>query len=281
MQALPRIAGYDLLRRLGGGAMTVVYSARDCGNDRKSAIKLLRDDVEDQATAVKLLQREARAGLSVRDRHLLRYLDAHVLTPPYYLVIELLRGESLKERLRRRVRLDIATALGIARETAEALAAMHRAGFVHGDVKPENILLVRNGAAKLIDLGFAHRPGENAAFLRDGFLMGTANYLAPELCAFDPSADERSDLFSLGVTLFEMLAGRLPYPPGTTYQTLRRHLHDSPANIRLHADGLPPSLSALIHSLMLPRPEDRPHVRLVIQQLIGIENASVSRRRTA
>ena len=124
--------------------------------------------------------------------------------------MELLPGESLRARLRRDYQLDLPTTLWIARQTAEALAALHRAGFAHGDIKPDNIRLVNDGTAKLIDLGFAHRPGENASLLKEGLLMGTANYLAPELCAFDPAADESSDLFSFGATLFEMLSGRLP-----------------------------------------------------------------------
>src|SRR5919204_1816606 len=215
MQPTPRIPGYHLLQRLGGGPMTAVYAARDGATDAPCAVKVVRQDWEDQATAAKLLQREARAGLGVRHPHLVRVRDAHVTHPPYFLVMDLLPGESLRRRLRREYRLPVTDAVWVARQTAEALTALHRAGFLHGDVKPDNVRLTGAGTAALIDLGFAHRPGENAAFLRDGYVLGTANYLAPEQCAPDPAEGPASDLFSLGVMLFEMLTGRLPYPPGS------------------------------------------------------------------
>src|SRR5438270_8202633 len=167
------------------------------------------------------------------------------------------------------------------RQTAEALAALHRAGFAHADVKPDNIRLVDNGMVKLIDLGFAHRPGENAAFLRQGYLLGTADYLAPELCALEPDVDERSDLFSLGVTLFEMLAGRLPYPPGSTALTLRRHRCDPPADIRRYATLLPAGLVTLLERLLAHEPEKRPRAVAVVQQLVALEIAALGRRRAA
>src|SRR5260370_21950784 len=129
--------------------------------------------------------------------------------------MELLAGGWVGGGVRRGCRLELSEALWVTRQTAEALAALHRAGFLHGDVKPDNVRLVGDGAAVLIDLGFAHRPGENAAFLREGYVLGTPDYLAPELCLSHPEADLSSDLFSLGVMLFEMLTGKLPYPPGS------------------------------------------------------------------
>src|SRR6267142_5319220 len=126
MQLSPTVPGYELIERLGGGPLTCVYSARDSATNELCAVKLLRPDWEDQPTAVKLLQREARAGLAVRHPHLVRLLEAHVTRPPYFLVMELLAGESLHRRLRRDYALDAPTALWIARQTAEALAALHR-----------------------------------------------------------------------------------------------------------------------------------------------------------
>jgi serine/threonine protein kinase len=281
MQPPPRIPGYEMFACLGGGPMTCVYAGREQGSDRVCAVKVVRPDWEDPSTAVKLLQREARAGLAVHHRHLVRLLDTHVTRPPYFLVMELLGGESLRRRLRRDYRLDLVTTVWVARQTAEALAALHRAGFVHGDVKPDNVRLVDDGTAVLIDLGFAHRAGENAALLRQGYLLGTANYLAPELCAFREEGGLAGDLFSLGVMLFEMLTGRLPYPPGSLDQTLRRHACDPPDDLRRHAATLPPVLAALVGRLLARRPEDRPRAGQVVQQLIGLEIAALKQRRAA
>jgi serine/threonine protein kinase len=281
MLQFPKIPGYELLEFLGGGPLTQVFSARYIATDSRAAIKVLREDWEDQSAAIKLLQREARAGLKVSHPHLVRIIHAHVMRTPYFLVMELLPGESLRRRLQRDYRLDLSDALWIARQSLEALAALHRSGFIHGDVKPDNIRLVDDGTAKLIDLGFAHRHGENAALVRQGYLLGTANYLAPELCGNDPLADESSDLFSFGVTLYEMLAGRLPYSAGATSQVLKRHRCDPPVDVRLFCDGLPAALVTLIERLLSRRPEDRPRARSVVQQLIAWEIATLKRRRSA
>ena len=150
---------------------------------------MVRDDWEDQATAVKLLQREAAPACawppSPRPRH------PRPRHPGAVFPGDGPAGRRIAAaRLRRDYRLDPADALWVTRQTAEALAALHRAGFLHGDVKPDNMRLVDDGTAILIDLGFAHRPGENAAFLREGYVLGTADYLAPELCDPEPDDDQ-------------------------------------------------------------------------------------------
>jgi serine/threonine protein kinase len=278
MQPPPRIPGYHLLRRLGGGPMTAVYEAREADTDTPCAVKVLRPDWPDQETGAKLLQREARAGLDLQHPNLVRIRHAHVLQPPFFLVLDLLPGESLRHRLQRDFRLPLPEALWIARQCAEALAVLHKAGFLHGDVKPENVLLVDDGTAVLIDLGFAHRPGENADFLRAGYVLGTASYLAPELCAPEPSEGLPSDLFSLGVALFEMLTGRLPYPAGSVYQTFRRHRCEPPADIRHLLRTLPAPLVQVIERLLAHRPQDRPRASSVVQQLVKLEIAGLGRR---
>jgi serine/threonine protein kinase len=279
MQPTPHVPGYELLNRLGGGPMTVVYAATDEATDKPCAVKLVRPDWDDQATAVKLLQREARAGLAVRHPHLVRVTRAEVTRPPYFVVMDHISGESLRRRLRRDYRLPVNDAVWVLRQVAEALAALHRAGFLHGDVKPDNVRLTDAGEAVLIDLGFAHRPGENAAFLREGYVLGTANYLAPELCGSLPAEDYASDLFSLGVLFFEVLAGRLPYPTGSVPQTFRRHACDPPADIRRSAGRLPPALVTLVDRLMAREPEARPRAAAVVQQLVKLEIESLRGRR--
>jgi serine/threonine protein kinase len=281
MKAIPKIPGYELLARLGGGLLTSVYAARELASDSPCAVKVLREDWEDQATGVKLLQREARACLAVQHRHLVRLRQAHVTRPPYFLVMDLLSGESLRRRLRRDYRLDVPTALWVSRQTAEALAALHRAGLVHGDVKPDNIRLLGDGNAILLDLGFAHRPGENAAIQRQGYILGTVDYLAPELCGAEPADEQGSDLFSLGVTLFEMLTGQLPYPPGSIDQTLRRHETEPPADVRQYLPHLPPALAGLASRLLAQRPVERPRAQAVIPQLIALEIAALRKRKAA
>jgi serine/threonine protein kinase len=281
MQALPKIPGYEIFRCLGGGPLTQVFSASEIATDAACALKILRAELEDQPTAVKLFQREARAGLTVRHPHLVRLHHAHVTRPPYFLVMDLLRGESLRRRLRRDYRLDLASALWIARQTAEALAALHRAGFLHGDVKPDNIRLIDDGTALLLDLGFAHRPGENVHLLKQGYVLGTVNYLAPELCGKDLEDNLPSDLFSFGVMLFEMLTGRFPYAAGTLKQTFRRHCFDPPADIRCHVGSLPAALVHLMDRLLARRPADRPRAGAVVQQLIGLEIANLRQRKAA
>src|SRR5262249_46757555 len=256
MRPVHEIPGYDLLRCLGGGPLTAVYSARDGESDTLCAVKVLREEWADQPTAIKLLQREARAGLAVHHPHLVRIRHAHVMRSPYFLVMDWLPGVSLAQRLRRDYRVELPTALWITRQTAEALYTLHRAGFVHGDVKPDNVRLVDDGTAVLIDLGFAHRPGENAALFREGYVLGTVDYLAPERGVPGRAPDQARNLSAPGVPLSEMLPGVLPYPAGTVEQTIRRHYCDPPADVRRHAPHLPPALVTLTNRLLARRPAD-------------------------
>src|SRR5581483_4413975 len=186
-----------------------------------------------------------------------------------------------RRRLRRDFCLEVATALWITRQMAEALAALHQKGFIHGDVKPDNIRIVDDGSAVLLDLGFAHRPGENAAFIDRGYVLGTVNYLAPEMCGPKPQDDPRSDIFSLGLTLYEMISGQLPYPQGSLEQTVASHEIDEPRDIRQHGLDLPAELPHLLERLLARKPEQRPRAHALVQQLIPLEIASLGRRQAA
>lgn len=260
--------------------MTVVYSARDAETDEPCAVKTLRPDWDDQDTAIKLLQREARAGMAVQHPQLVRFREVHVTRLPYFLVMDLLPGESLRDRLRRDYQLEVREAVWIVRQVAEAVAAMHQAGFLHGDIKPDNVRLPGDGTALLIDLGFAHRPGENILFLRQGYVLGTADYLPPELCDPLPTEDTKSDVFSLGVMLFEMLTGALPYPAGSLSQTYRRHRCDPPQRLLELAPHVPTGLATLVDQMLAHEAEERPTTRVVVQHLVRFELAGLRRYRS-
>lgn len=282
MQPLPVLPEYELLQCLGGGPLTEVFSARHCTSDDRCAVKLLRGEWAGDPTAIKLLQREARAGFAVRHPHLVRILDSHVTRAPFFLVMELLAGESLRSRLRRDYALDLRTAFWAARQAAEALTALHRAGFIHGDVKPDNVRLVDVGRVVLVDLGFAHRPGENAAFIGAGYVLGTVDYLAPELCGPGPAADAASDWFGFGLTLCEMLCGQLPYPAGTAAETMDRHRQESACDwLQRFAFEWPPRLTALLHGLLQREPSARPLGPMVVHELIALEIAALGWKRSA
>lgn len=262
MPPLPLVPGYDVLRPLGGGPLTEVFAARRHADDRLCALKLPRERWPGHTTAVRLLRREYRALRAVRHPHLVRMVDAHVTDPPYFLALEYLEGETLRDRLQRDYSLDLRTTVWIARQIAEALAGLHRAGFIHGDVKPENVCLLDAGTAVLVDLGFAHRAGENGIVADDGYVLGTANYLAPELCSDEPRDGPAADWYSVGVMVFEALTGTLPDAGGPGMRF-----------------GWPPRLTALLRGLLAREPEVRPADVLIVHELIALEIAALGRRR--
>jgi serine/threonine protein kinase len=262
MPPLPHVPGYDLLRPLGGGPLTEVFAARRHADDQLCALKLPREIWPGFTTAVRLLRREHRALSFVRHPHVVRLLDAHVNEQPYFLTLEFIDGETLRDRLQRDYCLDLRTTAWIARQIAEALAALHRRGFIHADVKPENVRLLDGGTAVLVDLGFTHRPGENGVFADEGYVLGTANYLAPELAGDKPNDSPAADWFSFGVTVFEMLTGTLP--EGADAISVR---------------AWPPRLTALLEGLLAHQPNLRPPDALVVHELIALEIAALGRRR--
>lgn len=279
MPPLPRIPGYDLLRPLGGGPLTEVFAARRHVDDFPCALKLPREAWPGHGMAVQLLRREYRALRSVRHQNVVRLLDAHVADMPYFLALEYLEGESLRDRLQRDYALDMRTAVWIARQLAEALAAVHRAGFTHGDVKPENVRLLDLGMAVLVDFGFTHRPGENGVFADDGYILGTANYLAPELRGDSPHDGPPSDWFSFGVMLFEMLTGSLPHAGGSVAEMLAERQQPSAADgLLAFARAWPPRLTALLERLLAPQPAARPPAVLILHELIALEIAAIGRK---
>lgn len=265
-----RIPGFELRGRLGGGPMNHVCLAWNRATDEPCVVKVLRSAAREDAVANTLLSLEGEIGLSLRHPHVVRILESSPQTRPAFLVMERLYGKTLREIVEHDHFLPIAEAVRVVRETAEGLAALHRSGWVHGDIKPENIHQSDDGHIKLIDLGFAHRPGEMARILKNGFVLGTANYLAPELCASQENDCFASDLFSLGMTLFELLSGHLPYPPGTPTETMESHRDEEPDELSQYGD-YPGILSMLVHRLLSRDPVFRPTAESTVRQLVSVE----------
>jgi eukaryotic-like serine/threonine-protein kinase len=255
----PRIPGYLLGPRLGGGPTCDVYSATDEESGDVWAVKVLREEAATDPANVQLFRREARVGMAVRHRNLVRVIAATLDTDdPPHLVMERVAGRSLRWYLRRADWLSPRLAGDVGRQIAEALAALHAAGYVHADVKPDNMNLATGGLAKLLDLGFAHRPGEDLDLLDDGFVLGTANYIAPELCTGMSAEGPAADVFSLGVSLFELFTGCLPYPDGTVDETMTRHRDEDPDRLANWRGAWPAGTAQLVDAMLARDPDDRP-----------------------
>ena len=199
---------YTILGRLGAGGMGEVYRARDARLGREVAIKVLSSRVRENPESHRRFQQEALAigGLSHPNVLAVHDVDSHDGVP--YLVCELLEGETLRDRLHTG-RLSVEEAVRIAHQIAEGLVAAHAKGIIHRDLKPENIFLTRGGPVKILDFGLARFSGRRRE-TDQGVLLGTLGYMSPEQLRGEP-ADERSDLFSLGIVLYEMVCGRLPF----------------------------------------------------------------------
>jgi serine/threonine-protein kinase len=277
MPPRPAIPGYVLGRRLGGGPTCDVFAANDTFG-KTVAVKVLKASHRDDADARLLLHREAEAGAAIRHRHVVAYRMACQDHDPPFVVMEYLAGESLRQRLDRQGPPPVAVAFGWIRQLAEGLAGIHSEGFVHGDVKPANGLVTGPGTVKLIDLGFARRPGDLGPWTDRGHVLGTANYLAPELIDCPPLDTPRADLFSLGVLAFELITGRLPYGGRSTAEVVRLRRHCQPADLASHHAVLPGRFVELIRELTSSHPDKRPTASETVSRLISLQIATLGRR---
>lgn len=267
--APPTIPGYTLDRLLGGGALSLVYAATDDAGE-PVAVKVFRKAAAADPWAATFVRRELRAGLAVRHPHLIRVHSGNVLAPPWFLVLELLPGESARLRLTRSGALVPPAAVAVGRQVAAALAALHKAGYAHADVKPENVRLVSPGAAKLLDLGFAHKAGENDSLHAIGQVLGTPNYLAPEMCASPPRDGPAADVFALGVMLFELLAGVLPYPVEDVAGVIHRRRTARPSDLR-DFGPFPAGVPEAVARMLTPDPDRRPTAAKVADELTALQ----------
>jgi|CXWL01.1.fsa_nt_gi hypothetical protein len=250
------VAGrYAVGERLGSGGFGVVYRAYDRDVRREVALKVLRADRADGG-AIRRFQREAALARDVTSPNLVRIFETGRSEGLVFLVLELLPGGSLRDRLRAGP-LSLADALGVAGDLLQGLAVLHAAGIVHRDVKPSNLLFDANGVAKLADLGLAtaHLPDQTVSLAAEG-LVGTATHLAPEVI-LGAAATVRSDLFAVGLVLYEMLTGELPYVGADPATTALVRITQTARPLRGLRPDLPRWLAALVERLLARDPADR------------------------
>jgi len=235
---------YEILSKIGEGGMAVTYRGRDRLLGRLVAVKVMRPELAADAEFLSRFRREARAAAGITHEHIASVYDTGSDGPYHYIVMEHVAGESLSARLQREGALPLEEALRIAAETAEALDAAHSAGVVHRDIKPHNILLGPEGRVKVTDFGIA-RAMSSTGNTETGTILGSMNYVSPEQARGDVVGPQ-SDIYSLGVTLFEMLTGRPPFDGGERLAIVHKHIYDQPRQASESRPGLPHEVDSLV-----------------------------------
>lgn len=253
-QTVGRLGPWQLVRPLGEGSFTRVYIARPAdGPPNQPAsyvVKVLRKEWWRDSQAIEMQRREAWVGSKVTHPNVIPVLSASVQEPPFYLVTPKLEGTSLAQLIADREKLPVPLALWIARQTADALAALYEtAGVIHTDVKPANIFVSLTGHSTLIDFGFVQTMTE-ASHWATRPLAGTLAYMAPEMITSTLAAGPRSDIYSLGVTLYEMLTGHRPWETDDPAELATLHREAKPTDIRVLRPEIPEPVAELVHSML-------------------------------
>jgi hypothetical protein len=246
---------FELVEPLGAGGVATVWRARDLEAGRDVALKVLHPHLRGERIVCERFRREVGIARSLDHPNVVR---AHALYEDEGAIsfsMELLEGRTLKEELLARGPLPLAEVRRIAHACLEALGAAHAAGIVHRDFKPQNVLLGRAGEVKLLDFGFA-RVANAAGLTTRSLVLCTPDYAAPELVQGHP-VDGRADLYALGVTLYEVLTGRLPYRGSTPFELLRQHLEAPPPPLRSLRSDVDPRMEGLVQRLLEKAPEGR------------------------
>ena len=257
------IGPYVLLDRIGGGGMGRVYKALHRQMQRVVAIKVLARGKRTDPNAQARFLREVRATSQLNHPNIVAAYDVGESGDVTYLVMEYVDGPNLYEFIKSEGKVAPAQAVKIARQVALALEHARDQGIVHRDIKPSNILIDEEGTAKVLDMGLARfehgRAGvdDSTTITRDGVVMGTLDYLAPEQALDSHQADTRADIYSLGCTLYHLLSGRVPFPGGTAAEKLMRHQVRVPPPLEDLAPDVPRGLGVIVAKMMAKKVEDR------------------------
>jgi serine/threonine-protein kinase len=271
-----RLGSWQLVHLVSEGSFTRLYQARpaDAAAHQPAAyvVKVLRNQWWRDPQAIEMQRREAWVGSQVSHPNLLPVLSASVQEPPFYVVTPMLEGAAVSQLILDQVQLPVPLALWIARQVADGLDALLSAtGMIHTDVKPANIHVSPAGHATLIDFGFVQTPSEASQWATRP-LAGTLAYIAPEMVTSTLAAGARSDIYSLGVTLYEMITGRRPWESDDPAELATLHRQARPIDIRVLRPDVPSTVADLVHSMLAKDPLRRPgSARELSTRLVRLE----------
>ena len=236
---------YELIEKIGEGGMAVVYKAKDRLLNRYVAIKILRPEFTQDEQFLESFKRESQAAAGLQHPNIVSIYDVGRTGNINFIVMELVDGRPLSDLIKEKGRLDYKTTIDIAKQMASALSIAHKHQIIHRDVKPHNIMITSDGVAKLTDFGIA-RAVSNATMVADtSKIIGSVHYFSPEQ-ARGAYVDERSDIYSLGIVMFEMLTGRVPFDGETPVEVALKHINeDVPSPAKL-VPGIPPALDKIV-----------------------------------
>jgi serine/threonine protein kinase len=273
-----RLAHFELLDAVGIGGMAAVIRSRDTQLDRTVALKILPPEMADDTEIVRRFHQEARAAAKLDHENIARVFFCGEDQGLHFIAFEFVEGENLRTLLERRGQLPVPEAIGYILQIATGLAHAASRGVVHRDIKPSNIIITPSGRAKLVDMGLARslEPQADGGLTQSGVTLGTFDYISPEQALEPREADIRSDIYSLGCTLYHMITGQPPVPEGTAAKKLHHHQHVDPLDPRQLNPAIPDEVAALLARMMAKdarnryqRPEDLVQYLLAVAQKLG------------
>src|SRR3954462_4046509 len=258
---------YRLDAQVGSGGMSTVYRAFDSTLERRVAIKLMHRDIAADSDQLERFRREARAVAQLSHPHIVGVIDAGEEDGRPYIVFEYVEGETLKDRIRRMGRLPVAEAIAYAIEIARALGAAHARHIVHRDVKPQNVLIDEEGSAKVTDFGIARSLDDDEGLTADGRVLGTTDYVSPEQ-ALGHDVNGQSDIYSLGVALYEMLVGDVPFHGENQVAVAMKHVREDLPDVQTRRPEVSAGLAAILDRMTDKDPARRyPDAHAVVEDL--------------